>query len=108
MTTAIPRRLFDDPGDNQQEEANRKTIELREQGLIRVHGVITIELNDRIKAAARREGIHADQLIGQLITKSQADVDRIEAQHEAIRLRQRFGEQWIDVIKTAADKLSPF
>lgn len=98
MTAIVPRRFFDDFEDEQEASAN-SAAELRAQGLIRVHGTITIKLNDRLKALARKQGIHATDFIGQLITKSADELDRIEAQLEAERLRERFGDDWIEILQ---------
>lgn len=98
MAAIVPRRFFDDFEDEQDASAS-SAAELRAQGLIRVHGTITIKLNDRLKATARKQGIHATDFIGQLITKSADELDRIEAQLEAERLRERFGDNWIEILQ---------
>lgn len=72
---------------------------LRSEGLIRANGVIDIALNERLKALARKQGRNADQLIGELITRSAGEVDRLEAEQEAVRLRERFGDRWLDLLK---------
>lgn len=101
MTSTIPRRFFDETDQMQIDDNSGRSAELREQGLIRVHGIISIELNSRIKAAARRQGMHADQFMGQLITNAAAEVEKVEAQQEVARLRERFGDDWINILKQA-------
>ena len=74
---------------------------LRAKGLIRAHALIPTELNERFKAMARKQGRNADQLIGELLEKSAAEVDRWEAEQEVARLRERFGENWLEVLRDA-------
>ena len=80
-------------------EEKESAASLRAEGLIRVSGVIEITLNERLKALARKQGRTADQLIGELITRSAGEVDRLEAEQEAARLRERFGDRWLDLLK---------
>jgi predicted DNA-binding protein len=84
-----------------EQDEQDSTASLRARGLIRVHGIIAVDLNERLKAMARKQGRNADQLIGELLEKSAADVDRWEAEQEVIRLRERFGAKWIDVLRQA-------
>jgi predicted DNA-binding protein len=84
-----------------EQDEQDSTASLRARGMIRAHGIIPIELNERLKAMARKQGRNADQLIGELLEKSAADVDRWEAEQEVIRLRERFGAKWIDVLRQA-------
>jgi predicted DNA-binding protein len=89
--------LFPDVDIENQDSA----ASLRAKGLIRAHGLIPIELNERLKAMARKQGRNADDLIGELLQKSAADVDRWEAEQEVKRLRDRFGDAWLDVLRQA-------
>jgi predicted DNA-binding protein len=84
-----------------EQEEQDSAASLRARGLIRAHGIIPIELNERLKAMARKQGRNADQLIGELLEKSAADVDRWEAEQEVLRLRERFGSKWLDVLRQA-------
>lgn len=93
MTSAIvPRRIFD-------EEDQPSSLDLRDQGLIRVHGTIPIALNERLKAMARSQGVHASQLIGELIQKSAAEVDKYEAKQAKLQLQQQFGPNWLQMLQ---------
>ncbi len=93
MTSAIvPRRIFD-------EEDQPSSLDLRDQGLIRVHGTIPIALNERLKAMARSQGKHASQLIGELIQKSAAEVDKYEAKQAKLQLQQQFGPNWLQMLQ---------
>lgn len=88
------------PDDDHHEE-RESTAALRRRGLIRVHGQIPIALNERLKAMARAQGRNADELIGDLIQQCTADVDRWEAEQEVARLRERFGDDWLDTLRRA-------
>ena len=93
MTSAIvPLRIFD-------EEDQPSSLDLRDQGLIRVHGTIPIALNERLKAMARSQGKHASQLIGELIQKSAAEVDKYEAKQAKLQLQQQFGPNWLQMLQ---------
>lgn len=74
---------------------------LKDQGLIRVHGTIPIALNERLKAMARNQGKHASQLIGELIQKSSAEVDKYEARQAKLQLQQQFGPNWLQMLQEA-------
>ena len=89
--------LFPDVDVENQDSA----ASLRAKGLIRAAGIIPIELNERLKAMARKQGRNADELIGELLQKSASDVDRWEAEQEVKRLRDRFGDAWLDVLRQA-------
>lgn len=80
------------------EDQPESAASLRSRGLIRVHGLIEIRLNERLKALARKQNRNADQLIGELITRSASEVDRLEALQEAARLKERFGDHWLDLL----------
>jgi predicted DNA-binding protein len=95
MTTAIvPCRIFDD-------EDQPSSLDLKAQGLIRVHGTIPIPLNERLKAMARSQSKHASQLIGELIQKSAAEVDKYEARQAKLQLQQQFGPNWLQMLQEA-------
>lgn len=101
MTTAIvPRRLFDegvDPDDDRYLTSGDAT-ELKANGMIRVHGVIPIRLNERLKSMARAQNRTADLLIGELIQKTAKEVDRWEAEQYVSQLRERFGDNWMEIL----------
>lgn len=69
--------------------------------MIRVQGIIEIALNERIKAAARRQGRNADLLVGRFITNGAKDLDKAEIQEEVARLRERFGDEWASILQQA-------
>lgn len=95
MTSAIiPCRIFD-------EDDQPSTSDLKAQGLIRVHGTIPIALNERLKSMARSQGKHASQLIGEMIQKSAAEVDRYEAKQAKLQLQQQFGPNWLQMLQEA-------
>jgi hypothetical protein len=94
MTSAIvPRRFFDDDDDQS------LSLDLKAQGLIRVHGTIPIALNERIKAMARNQNKHASQLIGEFIQKSAGEVDKHEARQAKLQLQQQFGPNWMQLLQ---------
>ena len=95
MTSAIvPCRIFDD-------ENQPSSLDLKAQELIRVHGTIPIALNERLKAMARSQSKHASQLIGELIQKSAAEVDKYEARQAKLQLQQQFGPNWLQMLQEA-------
>lgn len=102
MTAIVPRRNFDD-FEHELDAASggnaHVAAELRAQGKIRVHATISIELNERLKATARRQGIYATDFIGQLITRSADELVRIDARLEAQRLQEYFGDQWLQILQ---------
>ena len=84
-------------------ETGIKALEKQEEEkMIRATGLIPASLNERLKLMARKQGRNADQLIGEMIQRSAGDVDRWEAEQEAARLRERFGDNWIELLKAAA------
>lgn len=74
---------------------------LRQQGLIRVHGKISIKFNERIKAMAREQGRNADQLIGELIEASAHIVDQYDAAKHATKLKELLGSNWLQILRSA-------
>lgn len=74
---------------------------LRDSGLIRTHGLIPIAYNERIKALARQQGRTADVLIGELIVRSADEVERLELEQEAAKLRERLGDNWLERLASA-------
>jgi predicted DNA-binding protein len=99
MTAIVPRRFFDDAEDDQIFQGSSKEQDLKGHGLIRSSLIIPIEHNERLKLMARKLGKNTDQLIGELHMEFVASmVDQWEAQQEAIRLRERFGENWLEIL----------
>lgn len=88
------------PSDNDQDDPN-SAASLRARGLVRSSNIIPIELNERFKAMARKQGRNADQFIGELLQKCAIELDRLEAEQEVQRLRERFGDAWLDVLRQA-------
>lgn len=102
MTAIVPRRLFEDaPAEVHQLQAASKDAELKASGLIRASGIIPIEYNERLKAMARKQGKNADQLIGELLLELRPVLDQWEARQEAARLRERFGDNWMQLLQQA-------
>lgn len=102
MTAIVPRRLFDDVlTEAEQPQTPSKEAELRANGLIRANGIIPIEFNERLKAMARKQGKNADQLIGELLLELRPVLDQWEAKQEAARLRERFGDNWMQLLQQA-------
>jgi hypothetical protein len=102
-TTIIARRFFDD-----EDQADKNvfvlptdTASLKKMGMIRVQGIIPIGLNDRLKTMARSKGKNTDVVIGELIQSATADIDKWEAQQVAQQLRQQFGDQWLEILRSA-------
>jgi hypothetical protein len=86
--------------DTDQDDPN-SAASLRARGMVRSSGIIPIELNERFKAMARKQGRNADQFIGELLQKCSLELDRLEAEQEVQRLRERFGDGWLDVLRQA-------
>ena len=78
---------------------SRDSQELRKLGLIRVQGVIPVSLNNRIKAEARRSNRKADAVVGDYIQMGAQDMQQAEIREEESRLRERFGDNWMDVFQ---------
>ena len=96
MNSAIvPCRVFDE--DDQPSTSDYAM--LKGQGLIRVHGTIPVALNERLKAMARSQNKHASHLIGELIQKTAAEVDKYEARQAKLQLQQQFGPNWLQMLQ---------
>lgn len=99
MTAIIPRRFFDDVVDDDFMQLPSRDHDLKGNGMIRSSLIIPIELNERLKLMARKLGKNTDQLIGEMHVQFVAPmVDQWEAKQEAIRLRERFGENWLEIL----------
>ena len=81
------------------DEDQPSLLDLKAQGLIRVQGTIPIALNERLKAIARSQRMHASQLIGDLIQKSVAEVDKFEARQAKLQLQEQFGPNWLQILQ---------
>ena len=90
------------PGPDQDDQTELDT-DYTDRGLVRAHGLIDIALNDRLKALARKRKCRADQFIGELITRFAGELDRLEAEQEAARLRERFGDQWLELLQQTVE-----
>lgn len=97
----VQRRVFDDD-DNDQTPPRGEDADLKANGFARARAIIPIEYNERLKAMARKQDKNADQLIGELLLEMRPKLDQWEAAQEVERLRQRFGDQWLDVLRSAA------
>lgn len=82
MTQIVPRRLFED-----------EPVEW-----VRANGSVPAALNDRFKSMARSQGKTADQFIGELLMSLAPQLDQMEAKQEAERLRNRFGDNWLQIL----------
>lgn len=102
MTTIVPRRTFNETLEIQPMQEQSREADLKAKGMIRATGIIPIEYNDRLKATARKQGKNADQLIGELLMELQPMLDKWEAQQEAMRLRERFGPEWMELLQQVA------
>jgi hypothetical protein len=90
MNSAIvPCRVFDE------DDQPSATIE----EWISAKGDIPTALNSRLKAMARGQGKHASKLIGELIMKAVAEVDRYEARQAKLQLQQQFGPNWLQMLQ---------
>lgn len=101
MTSTVPRRLFEETTEEQPMERLSKEAELRNHGMIRATGIIPIEYNERLKAMARKQGKNADQLIGELLLEMRPTLDKWEIHQEAVRLREQFGDNWLELFQQA-------
>jgi hypothetical protein len=70
--------------------------------MVRCHGLITHELNERIKAWARAQGRTADTVAGELLMKSAAQLDRWEAEETVKRLKERYGADWLSILQAVS------
>lgn len=86
MTQIVPRRLFD---------------EIDEPKFVRAAGSIPERLNERFKAMARRHDKTAEVFIGEMLMSLESVMDQMEAKIEAQRLREQFGEDWLDILREA-------
>lgn len=82
MTAIVPRRLFEEDSTE----------------WVRAGGSVPAALNDRFKAMARLQGKTADQFIGELLMSLAPQLDHMEAKQEAERLRDRFGDNWLQIL----------
>jgi hypothetical protein len=96
----VQRRVFDDDGLDRIPQRG-KDVDLKANGFVRANGIIPIEYNERLKAMARKQGKNTDQLIGELLMEMRPKLDQWEAAQEVERLRERFGDQWLDVLSNA-------
>ena len=99
MTAIIPRRLFDDPLDDKPLRPMINNSEPRPTDMVDANASITVEFNERLKAMARKQGKTAKQLIGELLMDTRPVLDKWEAKQEATRLRERFGENWMQLFQ---------
>lgn len=99
MTAIVPRRLFDDFVDDQPIRPISGSPDPQSTGMVRACGSIPVEFNERLKAMARKQGKTAEQLIGELLMELRPVLDQWEAKQEAMRLRERFGDQWMDLLQ---------
>lgn len=101
MTAIVPRRLFDDADDDQIQSPSKEQ-DLKANGMIRSSLIIPIDHNERLKSMARKIGKNTDVLIGEMHIQFVAPmVDQWEATQEAIRLRERFGVKWLEILSKA-------
>ena len=75
------------------------TTPMNTSQLIRTHASIPMQLNERFKAMARRQNKTAHDFIGEMLMQLAPVLDRMEAQIEAERLRERFGDEWLNVLQ---------
>lgn len=73
-----------------------------DEDYVRVHGVIAKDLNEKIKLIARKRGIHASQLIGEMIIKSSAELDNWLIREKAFELQNELGADWLSRLQTAS------
>ena len=85
MTQIIPRRLFEDD----------------EPKFVRAAGAIPEKLNERFKAMARRHNKTAEVFIGEMLMKLEPMLDKMEAKIEGERLREQFGDNWLNILQQA-------
>jgi len=71
---------------------------LREMGLIRIQGIIPIDLNEDLKSIARSRNMNADILVGEIIQEAAAEIRNNKAREAARRLREQFGDGWLEVL----------
>ena len=48
---------------------------------------------------ARGQKMHASQLVGELIQKSAAEIDKYEARQAKLHLQQQFGPNWLQILQ---------
>jgi hypothetical protein len=100
MIAIIPRREFEeDLVDVGSLQAPSKEANQWNGDMVRATGSIPVEYNERLKAMARKQGKTADQLIGELLLEMRPVLDQWEARQEAVRLRERFGPDWMQLLQ---------
>lgn len=105
----VRRRLFDDePYEDSNSGKSRRTSktaeELRELGLIRASCIISIKLNESLKKMAGWQGKNTDDLIGEIVSECSDKVMHWEASLVVESLRERYGDEWLELLKTVSDK----
>ena len=71
---------------------------LREMGLIRIQGIIPIDLNKDLKSIARSRNMNADIFVGEIIQKAAVEIRNNKAREAVKRLREQFGDNWLEVL----------
>ena len=102
MTAIIPRREFEEEFvEVESSQTPGKESSQWNGDMVRATGSIPVGYNERLKAMARKQGKTADQLIGELLLEMRPVLDQWEARQEAVRLRERFGPDWMQLLEAA-------
>ena len=90
------------PSDSQQQliPATREE-ELHVRGLVRANIVVPIDHNERQKKLARKVGRKTDEFMGEHYMKLFKASQNEEALPEAKRLRDQFGDDWLEILRQA-------
>jgi|LakMenEpi03Aug12_release.lakeMendotaPanAssembly.Ray.scaffolds.fasta_scaffold1633403_1 hypothetical protein len=88
-----------------QDPAKKRTLpneahKLRDMGLIRIQGIIPIDLNNDLKSIARSRNMNADILVGEIILEAAVEIRDNKAREAAKRLREQFGDNWLEVLSS--------
>jgi len=75
---------------------------LREMGLIRIQGIIPLELNEDIKSMARIQNMNADILVGEIIQSATRELTKTKARLAAKQLQEQFGDAWLEILGDVA------
>lgn len=75
---------------------------LRQMGLIRTQAIIPLELNEDIKSMARIQNMNADILAGEIIQSAARELTKSKARLAANRMREQFGESWLEILSEVA------
>jgi len=85
-------------GNQRQTQLLTREAELGARGLVRVNMILPVSHNNYLKALARKAGKNADLFIGEHYMQLYRASRHEEAIEEAARLKERFGDDWFEIL----------